>query len=300
MAEGREAWAGAMTEYSQHLTGDRGLSPNTVRAYASDLAGLADAVGVAPGQVTLPVLRFWLTSLVEEGASTATVQRKVAAARGFFAWARKEGWIGDDPSFRLRSPRRRGVLPHVPSVGAVADGIAATEARVLDGEGPIALRDLALVELLYGCGLRVQEACMLAPSDIDHERGLVRVLGKGSKERVVPFGAPARRALVAWLEARPLVARPESPDLVFLGVRGGALDARVARRVVHAATKAGGAEVGPHGLRHAMATHTLEGGADLRSVQEILGHSSVATTQIYTHVTSRRLREAYLQAHPRA
>lgn len=291
---------GAMAEYRAHLAGDRGLSTNTVRAYSSDLAGLADAIQVAPGQVTLPALRSWLAGLVEEGASAATVQRKVAAVRGFFAWARQEGLIGDDPALRLRAPKRRGALPHVPSVGAVADSIAATEARVAEGEGPIALRDLALVELLYACGLRVQEACTLAPGDIDDERGLVRVFGKGSKERVVPIGAPARRALAAWLDVRILVMRPHSPDLVFLGARGGALDPRVARRVVHAATRAGGAEVGPHGLRHAMATHTLEGGADLRSVQEMLGHSSVATTQVYTHVTSRRLRDAYRQAHPRA
>lgn len=300
MTEPGGPWGAVLDGYRSHLTGDRGFSGHTVRAYLSDLSGLAAAVGVPPGEVSLTDLRAWLSGLADGGAAPATLQRKVSAARGFYGWALRDGLVGDDPTLRLRAPRRRAPLPKVPSAAAVAESLSATSARVADGEGPIAIRDLALVEVLYACGLRVQEACSLALDDIDDDRGLVRVLGKGAKERSVPIGAPARRALGAWLDVRGQLARPDSPGLVFLGARGGPLDPRVARRVVHAATRAGGAEVGPHGLRHAMATHTLEGGADLRAVQEMLGHSSVATTQIYTHVTSRRLREAFRQAHPRA
>lgn len=293
-------WESVLQQYRTHLTADRGLSEHSVRAYLTDLRGLASHVDVPPERVTLTRLRSWLAALADQGAATATVQRRVASARGFFAWAVAEGILAADPAARLRSPRRQRRLPTVPSASAVDVSLAATEARVEEGEGPLARRDLALVELLYASGLRVSEVCGLRLDAVDHERSAVRVVGKGNKERSVPMGGPAARALADWLAVRSSVATPQSPPLVFLGARGGALDPRVARRVVHAATAAGGAEVAPHGLRHAMATHLLEGGADLRSVQEILGHASVATTQLYTHVTSERLRDAFRQAHPRA
>lgn len=299
-------WAALLDDYGVHLGQERGLSEHTVRAYRTDLTDLARHADVDPARITLPRLRGWLAAMVDGGAAPATVQRRVACARGFFAWACAEGHLAADPASRLAAPKRRQRLPHVPGRGEVETGIRALEARTVEEADPVrkavALRDLALVEVLYSSGLRVSEACSLRMAEVDRQRRAVAVLGKGGKQRTVPLGQPALRALDAWLESRHLLADADSPDTVFLGERGGSLDPRVARRVVHAATGAAGrgAETGPHGLRHAMATHLIEGGADLRSVQEMLGHSSVATTQIYTHVTSERLRAAYKQAHPRA
>ena len=285
--DGMEGPWGALTaEYRRHLETERGLSQNTIRAYQADLAGLASAARVPPDRVTLAHLRSWLADQVDSGAEPATLQRRVSCARGFFAWAHREGFIASDPATRLRAPRRPRNLPEAPTETQVGDAIASLASAAANGD-PIALRDVALVELLYASGLRISEACGLGLRDVDFENSTVRVLGKGDKERTVPMGAPARRALDAWLAVRDRVAVPGSPP-------------RVARRVVHAATAAGGASVGPHTLRHAMATHLLAGGADLRSVQELLGHASVATTQRYTHVTNERLRAAFQQAHPRA
>lgn len=295
-------WRTLVEEHAAHLQAERGLSEHTVRAYTGDLRELAGFVGVEPGRVTLQGLRAWLADMVEHGAAPATVARRVASARGFFAWATGECLIADDPAVRLKAPKRGRRLPKVPTNAAIEDTIGAAETQVAEGGGAVALRDLAIVEMLYSSGLRVSELCSLNLGDIDRSRRSLTVMGKGAKERTVPIGAPALRALEAWLIRRPDLATAHSPDAVFLGTRGGRIDPRVARRVVHEATRAAGpgAEVGPHALRHAMATHLIEGGADLRSVQEMLGHSSVATTQIYTHVTSQRLREAFRQAHPRA
>ena len=295
-------WSGLLDEYSAHLSAERGLSPHTVRAYRTDLADLALFVDVEVGRVTLGRLRGWLARMADDGAATATVQRRVACARGFFAWAQREVPLSVNPAARLRAPKRRQHLPTVLPVGAVEAGISGAEARVGEDDDPLARRDLALVEVLYSSGLRVSEACGLLLRDVDRERQSLSVLGKGGKHRTVPVGLPALRAIDSWLDVRPQLARAGSPETVFLGARGGALASRVARRVVHELTSAAGPgmDVGPHGLRHAMATHLIEGGADLRSVQEMLGHASVATTQIYTHVTSERLRDAFRQAHPRA
>jgi integrase/recombinase XerC len=167
----------------------------------------------------------------------------------------------------------------------------------------VGLRDAAILELFYATGIRVSELCGLDASGVDHGRRTIRVLGKGDKERTVPVGIPALRAVTRWQrDGRPLLASAASGTALFLGVRGGRLDPRTARRIVHTRLRAAGAsrEVGPHGIRHTAATHLLEGGADLRSVQEILGHSSPATTQIYTHVSIERLKSSYRQAHPRA
>ena len=295
-------WSAAMDDYSMHLRAERGLSPHTVRAYLTDLRDLAASVDVEVGRVTLTRLRGWLGAMADDGAAPATVQRRVACARGFFAWALSEGLIREDPAVRLKAPKRRQGLPRVPAVGAVALSLAGAEVRAAEEDDPLARRDLALVEVLYSSGLRVSELCALLLRDVDRERRSLTVLGKGGRQRTVPLGVPALRAIDRWLAVRPRVAVAGSPATVFLGARGGALDPRVARRVVHAVTVAAGpgADVGPHGLRHAMATHLIEGGADLRSVQEMLGHASVATTQIYTHVTPERLRRAFSQAHPRA
>lgn len=295
-------WVTVIDDHCEHLAAVRGLSQHTVRAYRSDLTELATHLAVEPGEVTLRRLRGWLADLTETGAAPATVQRRVASVRGFFAWAATEGLIGADPASRLKAPKRSRKLPRVPTESSMGTTFAAAATRVGEEGDALAVRDLALIEVLYSSGLRVSELCDLRLGAVDWARSALTVLGKGGKERTVPVGRPALDALTAWLERRPEVARPDAPDAVFLGARGGALDPRVARRVVHEATRAAGpgAEVGPHGLRHAMATHLIEGGADLRSVQEMLGHSSVATTQIYTHVTSERLRAAYKQAHPRA
>ncbi|MBB1484872.1 tyrosine recombinase XerC [Tessaracoccus sp. MC1865] len=295
-------WSALLDDYAAHLGAERGLSPHTVRAYATDLRDLATFADVAPGEVTLSTLRAWLGVMRDDGAAASTLQRRVACVRGFFAWAVREGVVGADPAVRLKAPKRQRRLPRVLASGAVSETLAAAENRAAEDGDPIAVRDLALVEVLYSSGLRVSEVCTLTLRDVDRERRSVSVLGKGGKQRTVPLGLPALRAVEAWLRVRSAVSTPSSPDTVFLGARGGALDPRVARRVVHEATAAAGpgAEIGPHGLRHAMATHLIEGGADLRSVQEMLGHASVATTQIYTHVTSERLREAFRQAHPRA
>lgn len=291
-----------LDDYAAHLRAERGLSAHTVRAYQADLRDLAAFVDVGLSRVTLSRLRGWLARMADDGAAPATVQRRVACVRGFLGWAHREGILAENPAARLQAPKRRQHLPKVLPAGAVEEALAGAEARAAEDDDPLARRDLALVEVLYSSGLRVSELCGLLLGDVDRERRCVSVMGKGGKERTVPLGLPALRAIDAWLAVRPRVSVEGSPDTVFLGARGGALDPRVARRVVHAATSAAGpgTDVGPHGLRHSMATHLIEGGADLRSVQEMLGHSSVATTQIYTHVTSERLRQAFRQAHPRA
>ncbi len=294
-----QAWAELIDEYTRHLTTERGRSSHTVRAYRSDLRALADSTQLPPTLVSLGVLRVWLANQADAGVENATLQRRVSCVKGFFAWALREGHLAQDPAARLRSPKRSATLPRIPSLAQVSTAIESLAEAAAEGD-PAALRDVALVELLYASGLRISEACGLKLGNIDFERSTVRVLGKGNKERTVPMGEPARHAVEQWLAARHQLARPDSPDLVFLGVKGGPLDQRVARRVVHAATAASGAASGPHSLRHAMATHLLAGGADLRSVQELLGHASVATTQRYTHVTDERLRSAFQQAHPRA
>lgn len=294
-------WDGLLEEYRQHLASDRGLSAHTVRAYLADLQLLAERVD-DPRDVTLPKLRSWLADMAEHGAAASSIQRRVACVRGFFSWAKRAGFIDDDPALRLQAPKRARKLPKVLSYTDIEQAMDAARTRLAETDEPIAARDLAIIELLYSSGLRISELTGMQIRDVDFDARTVRVLGKGAKERSVPVGIPALRAIEAWLRRRPEVATEHSPDKLFLGARGGALDPRVARRVVHDATAAVGpsAEIGPHGLRHAMATHLLDGGADLRSVQEMLGHTSVATTQIYTHVSSERLRQAFRQAHPRA
>ena len=295
------AWEALIEEYSEHLATDRGLSPHTVRAYSADLRLLAAHID-HPRAVTLTTLRTWLADMADQGTAASSIQRRVACVRGFFAWAVREGFLDDDPALRLVAPTRSRRLPKVLSHGEIDDVMASATTRLTESDEPLAARDRAIVELLYSSGLRISELTSIKIRDVDAEHRTVRVMGKGAKERSVPMGAPAASAVATWLERRDEVATPRSPDTLFLGARGGALDPRVARRVVHQATAAAGpgAEIGPHGLRHAMATHLLDGGADLRSVQEMLGHASVATTQIYTHVTSERLRQAFQQAHPRA
>lgn len=296
--------------YRTHLAATRNLSAHTVRAYTADLTQLGDhLLAHARRDFTdadLHLLRGWLSTLHERGAERTSMARRATAVRVFYAWLASTGRIGHDPAAALKSPKASRTLPPTLDRTAASELFEQLAARVEAGETEIdrarALRDAAIVEVLYSSGLRVSELCGLDLRDLDWDRGLVRVLGKGAKERTVPLGAPAARAVGAWLAVRPHLVDPSSGNAVFLGARGARVDPRIVRRVVHAALEAvpDAPSLGPHGLRHAMATHLLEGGADLRSVQEMLGHSSLATTQIYTHVTNERLKEAFRQAHPRA
>jgi integrase/recombinase XerC len=297
-----------LAEYRRHLSSERGRSAHTVRAYLGDVAGLFERLVANHGSavtveaIDLPALRRWLAGQAGTGASRSTLARRTAAVRTFTAWAARTGLLRTDPGLRLSGPRAHRTLPSVlrPDQAAALMRAAAVGAEQGD---PVALRDHALVEVLYATGVRVSELCGLDLDDIDHDRSLLRVLGKGRKERSVPFGKPAGAAIAVWLEhGRPALARVTSPTAVFLGARGGRLDPRSARRVVHDAASAvpGAADIGPHGLRHSAATHLLEGGADLRSVQEFLGHATLATTQLYTHVTTERLRAIHDRTHPRA
>ncbi len=294
-----------VADFALHLRAQRTLSEHTVRAYLGDLDHLfAHAVryGVTRlDQVDLAVLRGWLAAMAGADRSRATLARRSAAARTFFRWAVHTSRLATDPTLRLASARAAAPLPTVLAVEPVTRLLDAAQERAHDGD-PVHVRDWAAVELLYGTGARVGELCGADVTDVDPEARTLRVLGKGGKERVVPFGAPAARAVAAWLDdARPRLVRDGTPPALLLGRRGGRVDQRQLRTVVHQlAASVGVDDVAPHALRHTAATHLLEGGSDLRSVQEILGHSSLATTQRYTHVSAERLRSAYRLAHPRA
>jgi integrase/recombinase XerC len=295
--------ADARARYLEHLTFERGLSSHTVRAYAKDIESLlVHAVRMrrlTVAAIDVAVLRSWLAQLHTKGQSRATLARRASSARMFTAWAVRDGLADTDPGARLATPRTTRKLPEVLRV----DQAAAVMTAAAADSTPIGLRDAAIVELLYATGARVSELCGLDVDDLDRARRTVRLFGKGAKERIVPLGAPAARATDTWLaRGRPALAIPDSPPALLLGARGGRLDPRGARRVVHQRLSAvpGVADFGPHGLRHTAATHLLEGGADLRSVQELLGHATLATTQIYTHVSIERLRATYESAHPRA
>lgn len=295
-------FASALGGFEIHLRDERGRSRNTVRAYtrdAEDLCGFAAERGaVGPADLTLPTLRAWLARLHERGQSRATMARRAASARAFTAWCFARGLSSTDPGVRLVSPRAPKRLPTVLAQDEAEHLMAAAAVQSDDGD-VIAVRDRAIVELLYATGIRISELCGADCDDIDLSERTLRVLGKGSKERVVPFGLPAGDAVERWLVVRSSLSPADRA--LFLGRRGRRIDARVAREaVVRLATAAGVPRVAPHALRHSAATHVLEGGADLRAVQELLGHSSLATTQRYTHVSVERLRSTFTQAHPRA
>lgn len=295
------AVAAVLDGFCRHLELERGRSAHTVRAYRGDLTGLLVRVPDLAA-LDLALLRSWLAGGHAAGAGRSTLARRAAAARTFTAWAHRTGALATDPGARLVSPRPRPPLPDVLDTGETASLFAAAVAGAAEGE-PVALRDLLVLELLYATGLRVGELCGADVDDVDAGRRALRVLGKGGRERTVVYGVPAAAALRRWLaDGRPALARPGSPPALLLGARGGRLDPRIARAVVHRAVAAvpGAPDTGPHGLRHAAATHMLEGGADLRYVQELLGHAKLATTQLYTHVTVERLKVVHEQAHPRA
>jgi integrase/recombinase XerC len=295
----------ALEEFADHLALQRGLSAHTVRAYLGDVTHLLQ---YADGRdcptlddVDLPVLRGWLASMVTGGLSRATIARRSAAVRVFFAWAQRTGRVRDDPALRLASARTPAHLPTVLDVEPAARMLEVARTRADSGD-PIHLRDWSALELLYATGARVGEVAGADVDDVDLAQRTLRVLGKGGKERVVPFGVPAARALQAWLtDGRPALAVDGSGPALYLGRRGRRADQRQLRAASHdVARLAGVADVAPHALRHSAATHLLAGGSDLRSVQEVLGHASLATTQRYTHVSAERLRASFRQAHPRA
>ncbi|WP_456697292.1 tyrosine recombinase XerC [Aeromicrobium sp. P5_D10] len=301
-----EAWSGVLAAYEQHLVAERDLSAHSVRAYLTDLQSLAahsSRLGVdTPSALTIRTLRSWLANLQTMGKARTTLARRSTSARVFTAWLARTGRADADAGALLVNPKSHRELPVALSETEVRALLDTTVAALAD-EGPSGLRDLAILELLYATGIRVGELVGLDIDDLDRGRRIVRVFGKGRKERSVPYGLPASDALELWLSrGRPDIATDASGAAVFLGVRGGRVDQRTVRRIVHdrLAVVEGAPDIGPHGLRHTAATHLLEGGADLRSVQEILGHASLGTTQIYTHVSNERLRNAFKLAHPRA
>lgn len=303
-------------DYLGRVRTERGYSEHTVAAYRSDLVELVDFaagrhVEDAAG-LDLALLRDWLWAATERGLARASIARRAASARGWTAWLHRRGLIPADPGVRLKAPRAQRTLPRVVTERALADALAALTDRAAGGD-PTAVRDAAIAELLYASALRVSELVGLDLADVDRRRRTVRVTGKGAKERVVPYGAPAARALDRYLEvSRPeiLAAAAEHGgtaggvhfEAVFLGVRGRRLGVRSVHRLIASMLSSipGAGPSGPHALRHSAATHLLDGGADLRAVQEFLGHASLGTTQIYTHVSTERLKQSYRTAHPRA
>jgi integrase/recombinase XerC len=298
--------ATAVDAFERHLALERNRSPHTVRAYLGDVVGFLDHVARLGGRrvadIDLSTLRGWLGVLRTRGASRATMARRSAALRTFCAWARTAELIDSDPGQLLASPKTGRTLPSVLRADEAEQLMSASDDDA-DLPRAVALRDRVVLELLYASGIRVSELVGLDVDDVDRRRRVLRVLGKGSKERTVPYGVPADHALEEWLvSGRPELATSASGPALVLGVRGGRIDQRTVRTIVHrrAAAVPGAPDLGPHGLRHTAATHLLEGGADLRAVQELLGHASLATTQIYTHVSVERLRSTYQRAHPRA
>jgi integrase/recombinase XerC len=336
-----DSWSAAIDDFRRYLRAEKNRSQQTLRAYGSDLASLrghAERMGCHDvADLDLTMLRSWLALAHTRRLARSTIARRASAARMFSEFAHRRGHLPYDVAARLAVMRRSRTLPRVLTTDQARDLLEAPDAasgasggsghrsaiRTCGADEPpdphvhpdsraevhsavaaaVALRDQAALELLYATGVRVSELCALDVDDVDLERRAVRVLGKGGRQRTVPMGLPAERALVEWLgRGRPSLAEPGSGAALLLGVRGGRVDPRAVRRVVHARTAQapGMPDLAPHGLRHTAATHLLAGGADLRSVQEILGHASLATTQHYTHVSPERLRSAFEQAHPRA
>ena len=289
----------AIEAFTSYLNRERSLSDNTIRAYIGDLESLSahlKALGVEDlNTLNISHLRSWLANQQSKGASRTTLSRRATSIKLFTKWAHKEGLLPTDVGFNLATPKAHRVLPEILDVKSADIAMQSLEAFAEETGELTAIRNLAMVEMLYASGARVSELCGLNLKDIDYERSTIRVIGKGSKERVIPIGRPAVAALEKWLKVRPQLANEKSGDAVFLGARGKRIDQRQVREVVYKTI-----ELGPHALRHSAATHLLEGGADLRTVQEILGHASLSTTQIYTHVSAERLHSAFKQAHPRA
>jgi integrase/recombinase XerC len=293
--------------FNRHLTSERDLSVHTVRAYIGDLESLLAHLETLKvdeiAQLELIHLRSWLANQQIKGGARTSLSRRITSIRLFTKWAVKNNYLAKDVGTTLATPKGHRILPDVLEIDEAKTAMDSLATRATEEQTPLSLRDAAIVEMLYATGARVGELCGLDFNDIDYDRQTIRVLGKGNKERTIPFGNPALRALMSWLkQGRDQIAQSQSGDAVFIGARGKRIDQRTVRTVVYEALSAieGIERMGPHALRHSAATHLLEGGADLRTVQEILGHASLATTQIYTHVSTERLQKAFKQAHPRA
>ena len=293
--------------FARYLEAERNLSVHTVRAYMGDLDSFFEHLERVDltdfASLELSHIRSWLANQQVKGGARTTLSRRATSIRLFTKWATKKGYLAKDVGATLATPKGARTLPDVLTIADASLAMDAMAARVGEEDGPISKRDAAMLEILYASGARVSELCGLDLEDIDYSRHTIRVLGKGNKERTIPIGNPAMRALESWLQdGRDSLAGAKSERAVFLGARGKRIDQRTVRTMVYHALAAleGVEKMGPHALRHSAATHLLEGGADLRTVQEILGHASLATTQIYTHVSTERLQKAFKQAHPRA
>ena len=295
------------SEYTRYLTQERSLSEHTTRAYLGDLSSFFDNLELQKiddvSSITIAHIRSWLATQQVKGVARTSLSRRAVSIRLFTKWAAKKGYLAKDVGATLATPKGHRTLPEVLSISDATTAMDSLATRVAEEETPLSKRDCAILEVLYASGARVSELCGLDLDDIDYSRNTIRVLGKGNKERTIPLGNPAMKALNDWIKnARSEVLSTAKDSAVFLGARGKRIDQRTVRTVVYEALSAleGVERMGPHALRHSAATHLLEGGADLRTVQEILGHASLATTQIYTHVSTERLQKAFKQAHPRA
>ena len=293
--------------YSHYLVNEKALSSHTVRAYLGDLDSfiehLANNGAHEISDISLPLIRSWLATQQVRGGARTTLSRRAVSIRLFTKWATKRGYMATDVGATLATPKPHRTLPGVLTQNDAVTALDSMATRAAEFDTPTSIRDVAILELLYATGARVSEVCGLDLEDLDFHRNTIRVLGKGNKERMIPMGAPAVKALNTYINnARTQLANDKSAHALFLGARGKRIDQRAVRTIVYEALSVleGVERMGPHALRHSAATHLLEGGADLRTVQEILGHSSLATTQIYTHVSTDRLRQAFKQAHPRA
>ncbi len=292
-----------------YLRANLAVSEHTLRAYVSDLRAFivycqVDELSTENirSVVTLRAIRAWLASLVQQGKSRSTISRRTASIRSFTAWAYRRGYLDSDPGLLVTSARGDQKLPQVQTPSDTAELLSYAATRAREENSPAAIRDWAILETIYATGIRVSEVCSLDTTSIDQQGMTLRVIGKGNKERVVPFTRACLSALQAWLShGRPSLAIPEAGRALFVGDKGRRIDPRVIRSMIHRmCAQAGVRDLAPHALRHTAATHILAGGADLRAVQEMLGHSSLQTTQRYTHVDAQRLSAIYKQAHPRA
>lgn len=294
-----------IARFLQHLHIERGASPHTLKSYREDLESLVEYFSEEDGSCPDPAgltsveLRGYLSALHEAGYAKTSIARKLASLRSFYRHGQREGWIDSNPAKALRNPRKAHKLPHFLTTEEIGRLLAAPAA-----DGPMGLRDRAMLETLYSGGLRVSELVGLNEGDLDFEQGIVRVRGKGRKERLAPLGSYAVRALQTWLANRQLSAKePQGREApVFVNRFGTRLTTRSVGRMLEKHLRESGLDrrTSPHTLRHSFATHLLDRGADIRSVQELLGHKSLETTQIYTHVSTSNLRAAYEKAHPRA
>lgn len=292
-----------------YLRANLAVSEHTLRAYVSDLRAFivycqVDELSTENIRrvVTLRAIRAWLASLVQQGKSRSTISRRTASIRSFTAWAYRRGYLDSDPGLLVTSARGDQKLPQVQTPSDTAELLSYAATRTREENSPAAIRDWAILETIYATGIRVSEVCSLDTTSIDQQGMTLRVIGKGNKERVVPFTRACLSALQAWLShGRPSLVIPEAGRALFVGDKGRRIDPRVIRAMIHRmCAQAGVRDLAPHALRHTAATHILAGGADLRAVQEMLGHSSLQTTQRYTHVDAQRLSAIYKQAHPRA